>query len=163
MLSGETAAGEYPVEAVAAMARIAERTEKNIDYAARFPQSEFEIENTLDAISHATCGMAIDIGAKVITVCSITGKTARMISRFRGPTDIIGLTTNERAYRQLALSWGITPIMSEVYESTDVLFYHALKVSREVMQLEKGDKVIITGGIINGKSGNTNTIKVEYA
>ena len=108
-------------------------------------------------------GMAIDIGAKVITVCSITGRTARLISRFRGPTDIIGLTTNERAYRKLALSWGITPVMSEVYESTDVLFYHALKVSRAVMQLEKGDKVIITGGIINGRSGNTNTIKVEYA
>lgn len=107
--------------------------------------------------------MAIDIGAKVITVCSITGRTARLISRFRGPTDIIGLTTNERAYRKLALSWGITPVMSEVYESTDVLFYHALKVSRSVMQLEKGDKVIITGGIINGRSGNTNTIKVEYA
>ncbi|MFQ7009815.1 MAG: pyruvate kinase alpha/beta domain-containing protein [Oscillospiraceae bacterium] len=91
------------------------------------------------------------------------GRTARLISRFRGPTDIIGLTTNERAYRKLALSWGITPVMSEVYESTDVLFYHALQVSRKVMQLEKGDKVIITGGIINGRSGNTNTIKVEYA
>lgn len=163
MLSGETAAGEHPVEALRAMARIAEYTEAHINYAKRFPKTQFEIHDTLDAISHATCGMAIDIGAKVITVCSITGRTARLISRFRGPTDIIGLTTNERAYRKLALSWGITPIMSEVYESTDVLFYHALQVSRKVMQLEKGDKVIITGGIINGRSGNTNTIKVEYA
>ena len=163
MLSGETAAGEHPVEALSAMARIAEYTEAHINYAGRFPKTQFEIHDTLDAISHATCGMAIDIGAKVITVCSITGRTARLISRFRGPTDIIGLTTNERAYRKLALSWGITPVMSEVYESTDVLFYHALKVSRSVMQLEKGDKVIITGGIINGRSGNTNTIKVEYA
>ena len=163
MLSGETAAGEHPVEALSAMARIAEYTEAHINYAKRFPKTQFEIHDTLDAISHATCGMAIDIGAKVITVCSITGRTARLISRFRGPTDIIGLTTNERAYRKLALSWGITPVMSEVYESTDVLFYHALQVSRQVMQLEKGDKVIITGGIINGRSGNTNTIKVEYA
>ena len=163
MLSGETAAGEHPVEALSAMARIAEYTEAHINYAKRFPKTQFEIHDTLDAISHATCGMAIDIGAKVITVCSITGRTARLISRFRGPTDIIGLTTNERAYRKLALSWGITPVMSEVYESTDVLFYHALQVSRAVMQLEKGDKVIITGGIINGRSGNTNTIKVEYA
>ena len=163
MLSGETAAGEPPVEALSAMARIAEYTEAHINYAKRFPKTQFEIHDTLDAISHATCGMAIDIGAKVITVCSITGRTARLISRFRGPTDIIGLTTNERAYRKLALSWGITPVMSEVYESTDVLFYHALQVSRAVMQLEKGDKVIITGGIINGRSGNTNTIKVEYA
>ena len=163
MLSGETAAGEHPVEALSAMARIAEYTEAHINYAKRFPKTQFEIHDTLDAISHATCGMAIDIGAKVITVCSITGRTARLISRFRGPTDIIGLTTNERAYRKLALSWGITPVMSEVYESTDVLFYHALQVSRSVMQLEKGDKVIITGGIINGRSGNTNTIKVEYA
>ena len=163
MLSGETAAGEHPVEALSAMARIAEYPEAHINYAKRFPKTQFEIHDTLDAISHATCGMAIDIGAKVITVCSITGRTARLISRFRGPTDIIGLTTNERAYRKLALSWGITPVMSEVYESTDVLFYHALQVSRAVMQLEKGDKVIITGGIINGRSGNTNTIKVEYA
>ena len=163
MLSGETAAGEHPVEALSAMARIAEYTEAHINYAGRFPKTQFEIHDTLDAISHATCGMAIDIGAKVITVCSITGRTARLISRFRGPTDIIGLTTNERAYRKLALSWGITPVMSEVYESTDVLFYHALQVSRAVMPLEKGDKVIITGGIINGRSGNTNTIKVEYA
>ena len=163
MLSGETAAGEHPVEALSAMAHIAEYTEAHINYAKRFPKTQFEIHDTLDAISHATCGMAIDIGAKVITVCSITGRTARLISRFRGPTDIIGLTTNERAYRKLALSWGITPVMSEVYESTDVLFYHALQVSRQVMQLEKGDKVIITGGIINGRSGNTNTIKVEYA
>ena len=163
MLSGETAAGEHPVEALSAMARIAEYTESHINYAKRFPKTQFEIHDTLDAISHATCGMAIDIGAKVITVCSITGRTARLISRFRGPTDIIGLTTNERAYRKLALSWGITPVMSEVYESTDVLFYHALQVSRAVMPLEKGDKVIITGGIINGRSGNTNTIKVEYA
>ena len=163
MLSGETAAGEHPVEALSAMARIAEYTEAHINYAKRFPKTQFEIHDTLDAISHATCGMAIDIGAKVITVCSITGRTARLISRFRGPTDIIGLTTNERAYRKLALSWGITPVMSEVYESTDVLFYHALQVSRQVMQLEKGDKVIITGGIINGRNNNTNTIKVEYA
>ena len=163
MLSGETAAGEHPVEALSAMARIAEYTEAHINYAKRFPKTQFEIHDTLDAISHATCGMAIDIGAKVITVCSITGRTARLISRFRGPTDIIGLTTNERAYRKLALSWGITPVMSEVYESTDVLFYHALQVSRSVMQLEKGDKVIFSGGIINGRSGNTNTIKVEYA
>ena len=163
MLSGETAAGEHPVEALSAMARIAEYTEAHINYAKRFPKTQFEIHDTLDAISHATCGMAIDIGAKVITVCSITGRTARLISRFRGPTDIIGLTTNERAYRKLALSWGITPVMSEVYESTDVLFYHALQVSRKVMQLEKGDKVIITGGIITGRSGHTHTIKVEYA
>lgn len=163
MLSGESAAGKYPVRTVRIMSEICEETERHIHYETRFRNYKFQIKNLVDAISHATCGMAIDIGAKVITVCSITGRTARLISRFRGPTDIIGLTTNERAYRKLALSWGITPVMSEVYESTDVLFYHALKVSRAVMQLEKGDKVIITGGIINGRSGNTNTIKVEYA
>ena len=105
MLSGETAAGEHPVEALSAMARIAEYTEAHINYAGRFPKTQFEIHDTLDAISHATCGMAIDIGAKVITVCSITGRTARLISRFRGPTDIIGLTTNERAYRKLAAQY----------------------------------------------------------
>ena len=90
MLSGETAAGKYPVQAVRTMARIAENTEKNIHYEKRFLSSEFKIKNTVDAISHATCGMAIDIDAKAITVCSLSGMTARMVSRFRPPVDICG-------------------------------------------------------------------------
>lgn len=161
MLSGETAAGKYPVEAVKTMAQIAEYTEKNIHYVKRFNNSEFHIRNTVDAISHATCGMAIDIEAKAITVCSRSGITARMVSRFRPPMDIIGITTNEQTWRKLALSWGVTPIMCEELPSTDILFYTAMKLTKAEKKLETGDKIIITGGVTNGTSGNTNLIKVE--
>ena len=161
MLSGETAAGEHPVEAVAVMARIAEATERKIDYAARFRTAEFITHDTVDAISHAVCGMAIDIGAKAIVVCSLSGKTARMISRFRAPVDILGVTTSEIATRKLALSWGVVPALADEYNSTDVLFYVATQLAREKLGLKSGDKIVITGGVTNGKSGNTNLIKVE--
>lgn len=161
MLSGETAAGKYPVQAVRTMARIAENTEKNIHYEKRFLSSEFKIKNTVDAISHATCGMAIDIDAKAIAVCSLSGMTARMVSRFRPPVDIVGLTTSEKTWHKLSLSWGVTPQMCENYPSTDVLFYNAQKLTKQVLRLCDGDKIVITGGVTNGKSGNTNLIKVE--
>ena len=161
MLSGETAAGKYPVQAVRTMARIAENTEKNIHYEKRFLSSEFKIKNTVDAISHATCGMAIDIDAKAITVCSLSGMTARMVSRFRPPVDIVGLTTSEKTWHKLSLSWGVTPQMCENYPSTDVLFYNAQKLTKHILNLCDGDKIVITGGVTNGKSGNTNLIKVE--
>ena len=161
MLSGETAAGEHPVEAVAVMAKIAEATEEKIDYASRFRTAEFITHDTVDAISHAVCGMAIDIGAKAIVVCSLSGKTARMISRFRAPVDILGVTTSEIATRKLALSWGVVPALADEYNSTDVLFYVATQLAREKLGLRPGDKIVITGGVTNGKSGNTNLIKVE--
>lgn len=161
MLSGETAAGKYPVLAVKTMATIAENTEKNIHYDRRFLSSEFKIKNTVDAISHATCGMSIDIAAKAIAVCSLSGMTARMVSRFRPPVDIVGLTTSEKTWRKLALSWGVQPCMCENYPSTDVLFYNAQKLTKDMLKLKNGDKIVITGGVTNGKSGNTNLIKVE--
>ncbi len=161
MLSGETAAGKYPVLAVETMARIALETEGNIDYVERFHQTDFRIKSTLDAISHATCGMAIDIGAKGIAVCSLSGITARMVSRFRCPVDILGLTTNERTWRRLAMSWGVTPLLCDAYDSIDVLFYSAKNLAKEALSLRKGDYMVITGGQINGQSGNTNLIKVE--
>ena len=143
------------------MAKITEYTEKNINYTQVFRTSEFKIHNTLDAISHATCGMAIDIGASAIAVCSISGMTARMVSRFRSPVDIVGLTIDEKTWRKLALSWGVTPIMCEKYPSTEVLFYSAMQIAKKSMKLKKGDRIVITGGITNGQSGNTNLIKVE--
>ena len=161
MLSGETAAGNYPVLTVQTMARIALQTEQNINYKKRFHDYEFIIKNTVDAISHATCGMAIDIDAKAIAVCSISGMTARMVSRFRCPIDILGVTTDERTWRKLALSWGVTPVMSEMFNSLDVLFYTAQKLAKQEMNLSKGDRIVITGGVTNGSSGNTNLIKVE--
>ena len=161
MLSGETAAGKYPVAAVRNMAEIAKYTEDLIDYKKWFATTEYQIKNNLDAISHATCAMAIDVNAKCIVVNSISGRTARMVSRFRSPCDIVGITTDERAWRKLNLSWGVTPAMSEVYNSLDVVFYQALLCAKQVLQLKKGDNVVLTGGRTNGETGNTNTIKVE--
>lgn len=161
MLSGETAAGKYPVLTVKTMAQIAEKTEKDIKYEKRFYQNEFKIKNTMDAISHAICGMSIDLNAKAIVVCSLSGMTARMVSRFRSPVDIIGLTVDEKIYRRLSLSWGVTPVLCEVYPNQDVLFYTAKRKAKEVFDLNKGDTIVITGGNTNGKSGNTNTIKIE--
>ena len=161
MLSGETAVGKYPVETVATMSKIAATTEGSIRYAKRFYSRDFRINDTVDAISHATCGVAIDIGAKAIVACSLSGMTVWMVSRFRPPVDILGLTTNERTWRHLALSWGVLPAMCDEFPSTDVLFYSAQQKAKEMLHLEKGDKIVITGGVTNGRSGNTNLIKVE--
>jgi pyruvate kinase len=161
MLSGETAAGKYPVEAVKNMAEIAEFTEKHIDYIHRFATTEYKIKNNLDAISHSVCSMAIDVNAKCIIVNSISGMTARMVSRFRAPVDIIGTTTNEKAWRQLNLSWGVTPVLSEEFNSLDIVFYQGVNIAKKVLSLKKGDNVVLTGGQIGGKPGNTNVIKVE--
>lgn len=161
MLSGESAAGKYPVEAVRNMAQIAEYTEQHTSYRHRFLHADFRTRNNLDAISHATCTMAIDVEAKGIVVCSVSGKTARMVSRFRCPVDIIGMTTDRKVWRKLSLSWGVTPVLSEEFNSMDVMFYYAMASAKKYFNLKSGDNVVLTGGPINGKTGNTNTIKVE--
>ena len=161
MLSGETAAGKYPVQAVKTMAETAEYTESHIDYADWFHTTKFRIRNNLDAVSHATCSMAVDVNAKAIVVNSLSGRTARMVSRFRGPVHILGTTTDEKAWRKLNLSWAVLPVLSEAYSSMDVMFRQDLKYAKELLHLEKGDNVVLTGGQINGEPGNTNTIKVE--
>lgn len=160
MLSGESAAGKYPVAAVKNMAEIAEQTEKNIDYTEWFRTKDFQIQSNIDAVSHATCAMAIDVQAKGIVVSSISGRTAQMVSRFRCPVDLIGMTTSQRAWYRLNLSWGITPVLSEEFNSVDVMFYHALNHAKRIFQLEKGENVVLTGGS-SCQSGNTNTIRVE--
>ena len=162
MLSGETAAGKFPVEAVAAMARIAEQTEGNIDYVKRFRQSDFEIKNSIDAISHAAAALAINVDAKLVVVCSRSGKTARMVSRFRAPKWILGMTTSEKQWRKLGLSWSVVPVLCpEEFQSTDVLFYHAMMEAKASGLAKPGDSIVITGGVTNGLSGNTSLIKVE--
>lgn len=160
MLSGETAAGKYPEQAVRMMASIALAAEEEIHYNKRFYNYQFEMKNNVDCISHAVCGMAIDVKAKAIAVCSMSGITVRMVSRFRCPVDIVGITTDEKSYRRLALSWGVTPVLCEKFDSTEVLFYFAQKKTEEVFKLKPGDNIVITGGMINGLSGNTNLIKV---
>ena len=161
MLSGETAMGKYPVLTVKTMAKIIERTEGYIKYDDLFSSSNFEIKNATDAISHSTACMAIDVHAKAIVVCSISGITARMVSRFRAPVDIIGMTTSEETWRKLALSWGVTPVMCEMVNSTDVLFYMANKAAKRTFGLTKGDRIVITGGITGSGGGSTNLIKLE--
>ena len=137
MLSGESAAGKYPVQTLQTMVRIVEETEKHIDYQKVFRTSDFKIKNMVDAVSHATCGMAIDIGAKAMVVSSMSGMTVRMVSRFRAPMDIIGITTDKKVWYQLALSWGVTPALSETFNSIEVLFYHACKTAKDILSLEK--------------------------
>ncbi len=161
MLSGETAAGKYPVDSVKNMAEIAYQTERNIDYKKRFKMDDYVIQSNIDAVSHSTCSMAIDTNARGIVISSLSGRTVRMVSRFRCPSDIIGMTTSEKAWRKLNLCWGVTPIMSEEYNSLDVMFYRALEKAKEIFRLKAGDNVVLTGGQTNGVSGNTNTIRLE--
>ena len=161
MLSGESAAGKYPVEAVRAMAEIAEYTEQHTDYKHRFLSTEYVGQNNLDSISHAVCSIAMDVNAKAIVVCSVSGKTAMLVSRFRTPVNIIGMTTDPKIWRRLSMSWGVTPVMAEQFPSMDVMFYYAKKTTTEILGLQPGDNMLLTGGPINGQSGNTNTIKIE--
>ena len=161
MLSGESAAGKYPVEAVKAMAEIAAYTEEHTDYKQRFLATEYVGKDNLDCISHAVCSMAMDVNAKAIVVCSVSGKTAMLVSRFRTPVNIIGMTTDKKIWRRLSMSWGVTPVMADEFPTMDVMFYYAMKSAAEVLNLQPGDNVVLTGGPINGKHGNTNTIKIE--
>ena len=161
MLSGETASGKYPVAAVKNMVETVEFTEKSIHYDKRFKTTEFTIKSNLDAVSHSTCAMAIDVNAKCIVVNSLTGHTARMVSRFRCPVDIIGMTTSKKAWRKLNMSWGVTPVLCEKFESMEEMFANDLEKAKEVFHLEDGDNVVLTGGLMDGNTGNTNMIKVE--
>ena len=162
MLSGETAAGAYPVEAVHTMARIAERAENDIDYRGRFYSRSFTVrEDVTNAISHATCTTAYDLGASAIITVTKSGRTARMISRFRPEMPIIGCTTEERVYRQLAMAWGVIPLLVEEQSSTDALFDHAVHRSQQAHLVCSGDLVVITAGLPLGMSGTTNMLKVH--
>ncbi|MCD8201626.1 MAG: pyruvate kinase [Clostridia bacterium] len=161
MLSGETAAGHYPVEAVKAMAKIAIEAESHVEMITYIDSNDYRITKLSEALSHSACLLAKDIGAKVIVACTRSGVTARMVSRFRPNIDIIGVTNTERAYRKLALSWGVIPMMTEEFASIDVLFYFAKVAAKSTGLVKPGDKIIMTGGTPNGKSGNSNLINVE--
>lgn len=163
MLSGESAVGKHPIEAVKTMARIAETTEQDINYIKEFRQTDDIAENRgiTEAISDATVTTSHDLHAKAIIAVTKSGNTARMISKFRPDTMIIGATTSERVYRQLVLSWGVVPVMCEEKQNTDALFDHAVSVSVQAGLLQKDDIVIITAGIPLGISGTTNMLKVQ--
>lgn len=163
MLSGESAVGKYPVEAVETMVRIAQTTEADIDYKQRFDHFYQKAENTdiTAAISHATVTTAHDLNAAAIVTVTKSGTTARMISKFRPFTPIVGATTDEKIYRQLVLSWGVIPVLCDEKQNTDELFDHAVEVSERINALKKGDLAVITAGIPLGISGTTNMLKVQ--
>ena len=161
MLSGETAAGKHPVEAVRTMAEIAEYTEEHMDYVTKFRNTPYVGKSNLDKLSHAVCSMALDLDAKAIVVCSISGKTAMLVSRFRTPVNIVGMTTDRKIWRRLAMSWGVTPVLAEEFPNMEVMFYFAKRATAEALNLNAGDNVIITGGPVSRGGGNTNTIKIE--
>ena len=161
MLSGETAAGAYPVQAVAAMAKIAMQAETKNEFIQAVHDEKFLIRGLSDALSHSACLLARDVNAKAIVVCTRTGGTAKMVSRFRPMIDIIGMTTDPRSYQKLALSWGVVPMLSDEYNSVDVLFHFAKCAARDSGLVKKGDTIVITGGTPNGKSGNSNLINLE--
>lgn len=162
MLSGETAAGKYPVQAVKTMAKIAERTEDDIDYIGRFRKRQVtEQPDVTSAISHATCTTAHDLGAVAIITVSKTGQTARMISKYRPACPIISGTTSKKVLRQMNLSWGVIPILVEEKTNTDELFEHVVNVAEEHNLVKNGDLAVITAGIPLGVSGTTNMLKVH--
>ena len=162
MLSGETAAGKFPLEALKTMVRIATRTEQDVDYEKRFYSRERKANPDItDAICHATCTTAYDLNASAIVTVTKSGRSARMISRYRPACDIIGGSTSERVCRQLNLSWGVTPVLVQEKNEVFELFDHAIEVAKEKGVLHSGDIAVITSGLPMGISGTTNMIKVE--
>lgn len=162
MLSGETAAGAYPIEALRTMARIAVRTEEDINYKKRFSSRDInDLPNVTNAISHATVTTAHDLGAAAILTVTKSGATARMISKYRPACPIICCTPSEITHRQMNLSWGVIPVMTEEKEIMDDLFEHAVEKATEAGLLESGDLVVITAGAPLGISGTTNLLKVH--
>ncbi|MEG1513659.1 MAG: pyruvate kinase [Clostridia bacterium] len=162
MLSGETANGKYPIEAVRIMSTIAERAEKDIDYRKRFfgrSQSEHAHDIT-DAISLAACLTAYSLKARAIIAVTKYGQTARMISRFRSDIPVIGCTPDGCTLRQLSISWGVIPLEVGEEHVTDVLIDHAVDAARQAGLVKSGDLVVLTAGVPLGRSGTTNLIKV---
>ena len=164
MLSGETAAGAYPIEAVRTMARIAERTEKDIDYSREFkPRRLAERPDVTNAISHATCTTAMDLNAAAIVAVTKSGRTVGRIAKYRPSCPIIGCATHSRVCRQLSLMWGVIPVEMQEEETADDLFDHAVKLSEDKKLISRGDLVVITAGVPLGLSGTTNMLKVQVA
>jgi pyruvate kinase len=161
MLSGETASGRFPIESLRTMVKIALRTEAKIDYKSLFAAYKSGHGNTVtDAISHATCTTAHDLGAVAIVAVTINGSTPRMISRFRPNTPIIAVTPNIKTYMRLSLSWGVIPLLSEYMDSPDGVFNNASKKIVEAGLAGEGDLIVITGSA-SPRSSVTNMLQVH--
>ncbi len=162
MLSGETAAGKYPIEAVKTMANIAKTTEESLDFRAMLRKnSEIREASVTYAISHATCRTAYELGASAIVSATSSGFTARMVSKFRPKAPIIAATTSERILRRMLLSWGVYPVMINEFNSTDKIFEASIKKAKQDGYIQDGDLVVITAGVPVGISGSTNLLKVH--
>lgn len=162
MLSEETAVGNYPVEAVETMNKIALRVEKAIDYEKILSERSLSVKPTnSDAISHATCQVALDLKAKAIVTFTLSGSTARMVSRYRPPVPIIAASTRDSTVRKLALSWGVYPFKSDELENTDDMIEKSKKIALKTGLANPGDKIVITAGIPFKVPGTTNLLKVE--
>lgn len=161
MLSGESAAGKYPVEAVKTMARIAECAEQDIDYCSRMKRNNYgEREDITNAIAHATCATAMDLNAAAIITVTLSGFTAGAISRFKPKCPIIGCATSARVSRQLNLLWGVNPLSIREEEDTEELFEDAVEEAKKAGYVKKGDVVVITAGVPLKVAGATNMIRV---
>lgn len=162
MLSGESAAGKYPIESVKTMVRIAKKAEEAIDYGKKLASMQFDmLGNITNAISHATCTTALQLNAAAIISVTRSGQTARMISRFRPSCPVIATTDNPRALRQLFLSWGVFPVLVKEASSIEEMFETGVKKALSMDVVKQGDIVVITAGVPVGVSGTTNLLKVQ--
>ena len=162
MLSGETANGAYPIQALKTMSKIAERAEKAIDYKSRFrTRTPYSNPDITDAVCHSTCSTAYDLNTKAIVVVTQSGFSARMISRYRPGCVIIGCAINEKVCRQLNLSWGVKPLLLGEEWEVFVLIDRAISAAKEHGYLKSGDTAVITAGVPIGRSGTTNMLKVQ--
>lgn len=159
MLSGETAAGAYPVEAVKVMRKIAVTTEKSLEYGRKIPHGNRD--NVTNVVSYSSCSAAMHLGAKAIICPTFSGKTAGLISAFRPNMPIIATTANPKVQRQMQLYWGVTPILMKTETSTDVLFYKSVELAKQMNLVSPNDLVVITAGVPLGVAGSTNLMKVQ--
>ncbi len=161
MLSGETAAGDYPVEALKTMSRIAERTEADIDYVGRLKKRDYAPSDDTTAISHATCNIAAEVNADAIVSVTMSGFTASMVSMYKPNCPVIACTINPIVCRQANLMFGVVPLHIRQEDTADELFREALSAARNAGLLKSGDKVVLTAGVPLGIPGRTNMIRVE--
>jgi len=162
MLSGETAGGAYPVEALTTMARVVSETESAIHYWKRFRKGQFPPMASIDdAITHSACLTAMDLQAKAILAPTHTGHTARMIARFRPECPVVALTRREEVCRCLAICWGIVPLRTVEARSTDHIFEQAARTALEQRLADRGEVVVITAGVPLGRTGSTNLVKAH--
>ncbi len=161
MLSGETAAGKYPVEAVKVMASIAKRIEETLDYQELLKSNNLKGGTVTDAISYATCTTAVELNASAIVTSTSSGYTARMVSKFRPKTPIVAATSRDVIRRQLALSWGVYTVKAPIAGNTDEVIEYSIESAKNANYVNEGELVVITAGVPVGESGTTNLIKVH--